>query len=146
SWHNAVQFCQTLNELPEEKNNKRLYRLPTEAEWEYACRGGSPTYQVFHYGNKLTHAEANFNTSEPYNSAERTKRLDRPVPVDDPNYKPNAFGLYHMYDNVSEWCDDWCDGQYYEVCARQRPCRDPLGPPGSKNDRRVVRGGSYSSQ
>jgi len=137
SWNDATAFIDSLNQRPEEKQKDRLYRLPTEAEWEYACRGGKPG-QLFHYGDKLTHAEANFETTFPFASIDKRLALGRPVAVDDPRYKPNAFGLYHMHGNVLEWCHDYFDGTYYSRSASQ----NPQGPP-TPTPSRVLRGGSW---
>jgi len=131
TWYSAVQFCQTLSDRPEEKQAKRRYRLPTEAEWEYACRGGSKTYSAFHTGNTLAGTQGNV-----YEAA-----YDRPVAVDDPNYPANGFGLYHMHGNVYEWCSDRFDANYYSTCLQQGIRRDPPGPT-TGNDR-VVRGGGW---
>ena len=77
-WEEAVEFCRLLSNLPEEKSAQRMYRLPTEAEWEYACRA-SGGRTLFHYGDKLTHAEANFMTEYPFASQESKASLGRPV-------------------------------------------------------------------
>jgi len=144
SWDDAVKFCETLSNLPEEKENKRAYRLPTEAEWEYACRGNSRTYRAFHFGDTLTHNEANFDTDQPYNSADKKAKLGRPVAVDDPKYRPNVFGLYHMHGNVYEWCSDRYSGAYYQTCIDSAIVKDPQGPSDETYDKRVQRGGSWS--
>src|SRR5262249_8893658 len=115
------------------KKAGRAYRLPTEAEWEYACRGGASSYQVFHYGNSLSSSHANFDGRYPYGSAEKEPDLGRTCKVG--SYKPNAFGLYDLHGNVWEWCSDWYDKDY----DGQR--RNPLGP--AKGTFRVVRGGSW---
>jgi len=138
SWEDAMTFIDTLNNLPEEQRRKRRYRLPTEAEWEYACRGGRSA-QLFHYGDKLTHVEANFDSAHPFNGTELRPDLGRPVPVDDPKYRPNGFGLYHMHGNVYEWCSDWFDKDYYKGTL---PSNDPPGPQ-TGQDRRVMRGGAW---
>jgi len=137
SWDMAVVFTQMLSNRPEEKQHRRVYRLPTEAEWEYACRGKSSA-QPFHYGNKLTHHEANFDTNYPFNSGEKANGVGRPVAVDHPKYRPNDFGLYHMHGNVWEWCSDYFAADYY----MHSPRRDPQGPT-TPNPLRVTRSGSW---
>lgn len=135
SWDEAVEFCKKLNAVDVKKPNGYEYRLPTEAEWEYSCRGGTSSHQVFHYGNRLSSTQANFNGNYPYGGAEKGPYLERTCEVG--SYKPNAFGLYDMHGNVSEWCQDWYSAKYYAT----GPGRDPAGP--SKGTSRVIRSGSY---
>jgi serine/threonine protein kinase/formylglycine-generating enzyme required for sulfatase activity len=138
SWDEAMEFCLRLSELPEEKAKGHSYRLPTEAEWEYCCRGGhlfkspSPT---FHFGNSLTSAQANFDGNNPYGGAAEEQSLHRPTKVG--SYPPNSLGLYDLHGNVSEWCADWYDSKYYGRSPRQ----NPQGP--EKEVFRVTRGGSW---
>src|SRR6202041_263004 len=106
-----------------EKRAHRTYRLPTEAEWEYACRGGSETYSAYHVGPTLSAEQANFHF-----------KMRRTTPVD--KYPPNAFGLRDMHGNVFQWCQDWY-GFYDKV--RQ----DPQGPPNGTEH--VMRGGSSAT-
>lgn len=68
SWEEAKEFCE---KLTKKENKERLYRLPTEAEWEYCCRGGASSYHVFYYGNSLSSNQANFNGKYPYGKAVR---------------------------------------------------------------------------
>jgi formylglycine-generating enzyme required for sulfatase activity len=72
SWEEAVEFCKKLTALAGERG--REYRLPTEAEWEYACRGGDPSYHVFYSGNSLLGKQANFDGTTPYGGANKTPR------------------------------------------------------------------------
>ncbi|MCL2926006.1 MAG: formylglycine-generating enzyme family protein, partial [Trichodesmium sp. MAG_R04] len=99
NWYQAVEFCQRLSKLTE-----RNYRLPSEAEWEYACRAGTTT--PFYFGETITGELANYDTSYTYaDEAEREYR-EQTTPVG--QFPPNAFGLYDMHGNVREWCvDDW---------------------------------------
>ncbi len=78
-WNNAIAFCKKLSELPEEKKAGRVYRLPTEAEWEYACRAGTKT--VFHYGDSLSSKQANFDGRFPYGQVEEGPHLGRTTKV-----------------------------------------------------------------
>jgi formylglycine-generating enzyme required for sulfatase activity len=120
------------------------YRLPAEAEWEYACRAGTTT--PFSFGAVLNGREANCEgRNPPYGTQEKGPSLRRPAVVG--CYSPNAFGLYDMHGNVEEWCADWYDARYY----RASPIDDPAGPesPESKGawwvpfPSRVVRGGCW---
>ncbi len=103
SWDDAVAFCQKLSEMPEEKAVGRVYRLPTEAQWEYACRAGTTT--AFHFGNSLSSEQANFNGGAPYGDAAKGIFLGRTTAVG--SYPANAFGLFDMHGNVNQWCADW---------------------------------------
>jgi uncharacterized protein (TIGR02996 family) len=125
SWNAAITVCQLLSNRPEEKTAGRSYYLPTEAEWEYACRGGAVSYSRFHYGAFLHPTQAN----------SRGSNLRRPCPVG--SYPANGFGLFDMHGNVEEWCLDWYDRDYYKRSSK----RDLQGP--DKGDGRVMRGGSW---
>jgi formylglycine-generating enzyme required for sulfatase activity len=126
SWEDAVEFCKKLSELPEEKKAGRVYRLPTEAEWEYACRAGSKTAYSFGADLKSLGDYAWFDK----NSNNQTH------PVGEK--KANAWGLYDMHGNVWEWCSNWYDDEYPKGADS-----DPSGP--TKGSRRVCRGGSWLS-
>lgn len=145
-WIYATAFCELLSNRVEEKKAGRKYRLPTEAEWEYACRAGSST--AFHYGDSLSSEQANFNGNYPAGDAKKGKYVRQTAKVG--SYEPNAFGLYDMHGNVAEWCADWYDPEYY----LDSPDEDPLGPPlgvlktkftnnGNQNFFVVVRGGCW---
>ncbi len=134
TWFEAVRFCHRLSSLPGEREAGRVYRLPTEAEWEYACRAESRL--PFSTGARLTAAMANFDGTRPYGlPRSRGKNLKRTSPVG--SYPPNAWGLYDMHGNVWEWCHDWFDREYYAGS----PSVDPEGP--EDGTERVLRGGSY---
>ena len=123
------EFCR---KLP----TKEEYRLPREAEWEYACRGGSQEYTAFHYGDALSSTQANFDGNYPFGGAAKGSFLERTERVG--SYKPNGYGLYDMHGNVWEWCEDWYAKDTYQAGKRL----DPVGP--SEGSSRVVRGGSWS--
>jgi formylglycine-generating enzyme required for sulfatase activity len=140
SWEDAMEFCRKLTEKDRAAGKigpGQKYRLPTEAEWEYACRAGSAT--AFHFGNWISSVQANFNSKFPYGTAARGDHLERTCEVGSNKYKPNAFGLYDMHGNVWEWCLDWYDKDYYA----NSPPRDPSGP--SEGSFRVLRGGGWGS-
>ena len=103
------------------------YRLPTEAEWEYACRAGSSGDYAFGGNSRQLSDYAWFKD----NSSESTHHIGLK--------KPNAWGLYDMYGNVGEWCQDIYDGKFYERPAEPNPCSITGGPD------RTLRGGSWSS-
>ena len=116
SWEDCQEFIKKLNE-----KTKGGYRLPTESEWEYACRAGTTT--AYSFGDKITPKDANYYDS----------KIGKPVAVG--SYKPNAFGLYDMHGNVWEWCEDLY-GAYSAAAVI-----DPKGP--AKGEGRVLRGWSY---
>jgi len=134
-WERARDFCEKLSELPNEKAARRVYRLPTEAEWEYACRAGNAS--AFAFGDSLSSTQANFNGAFPSEGAEKGPYLGRPTVVG--SYEPNRFGLYDMHGNVSEWCADNYHADYYS----NSPADDPLDEAGSSD--KVVRGGNWGS-
>jgi formylglycine-generating enzyme required for sulfatase activity len=95
SWNDAVEFCKRLS-----KKTGKIYRLPSQAEWEYACRAGTKT--PFYFGETITPDLVNYNGNNPYASA--AKGLYRKQTTDVGSFSPNAFGLYDMHGNVWEWC------------------------------------------
>lgn len=134
TWFQAEEFCQRLSNLPEEKTAGRRYRLPTEAEWEYACRAGTTT--TFHFGDSLTGRNANFASDFPY--GKQVHAMPGPGHTTAVGtYPPNHFDLLDMHGNLWEWCADWLNSRYYQ----ESPKRDPLGPENGKF--RVLRGGSW---
>ena len=98
SWYDAQKFCSRLSHL-----EGKSYRLPTEAEWEYACRAGTTT--AFNFGDLCDGRAANCNGESPYGTEVKGPYLRRTMPVG--LYQPNAFGLYDMHGNVWQWCQDW---------------------------------------
>jgi formylglycine-generating enzyme required for sulfatase activity len=137
NWFEAVEFCERLSQ-----HSGRRYRLPTEAEWEYACRAGTTT--PFHYGETITTDLANYDsTDDPegrwYGSLDRGSKgiyRQKTTPVN--NFPPNAFGLYDMHGNVWEWClDHWHDNY------QGAPTDSSAWLSDDKNARRVLRGGSW---
>jgi len=139
SWNDAVAFCKWLSD-----NEKTTYRLPTEAEWEYACRAGTTTRYSFGDDPKGLAAVGNIadGTAEKYPGsgpiAARGGYVYYTAPVG--RFQPNAFGLCDMHGNVWEWCSDWYDADYY----RQSRVDDPAGAEGAAV--RVIRGGSRGPQ
>ncbi|MBM3997683.1 MAG: formylglycine-generating enzyme family protein [Planctomycetes bacterium] len=113
SWNDVQEFLKKLNE--KERGRGYVYRLPTEAEWEYACRGGATSEKQCSYhfyfakpANDLSSKEANFRGNFPFGKAEKGPDLLRPAKVG--SYAPNKIGLYDMHGNVWEWCEDlWAD-------------------------------------
>ncbi|MGK7929454.1 MAG: SUMF1/EgtB/PvdO family nonheme iron enzyme [Spirulina sp.] len=109
NWYEAVEFCQRLSKL-----TRRDYRLPSEAEWEYACRGVTEplnreigeSYPPFYFGETITGKLANYDASRTYADEPKGEESKKTTPVG--QFPPNAFGLYDMNGNVWEWCaDDW---------------------------------------
>ncbi|MFA5258000.1 MAG: SUMF1/EgtB/PvdO family nonheme iron enzyme, partial [Opitutales bacterium] len=120
SWDDAMEFCRKLTE--KERAAERIplgyeYSLPTEAQWEYACRAGTKT--PFHYGSSLDSGMANFDGDKPYGNGAKGEARGKTSTVG--LFKPNAWGLYDMHGNVWEWCIDWF-GDYPPGSAT-----DPVG-------------------
>jgi formylglycine-generating enzyme required for sulfatase activity len=136
TWNDAVEFCQKLSALPSEKRAGQAYRLPTEAEWEYACRGRATSYRLYSFGNSLSARQANMDgMNGPAGTRHIKDYLWRTTRVG--SYSPNASGLYDMHGNVCEWCSDWYGKDYY----MHSPRKDPQGP--ASGEYRVMRGGSW---
>ena len=125
SWEMAMEFCQKLS-----KATGKTYRLPTEAEWEYAARAGS-TGRYCGYDEELLGRYAWYGE----NSGNQTHPVGK--------LKPNEFGLFDMHGNVWEWCADWYSDSYYAECKRQGLVIDPQGP--ATGSYRVFRGGGWYS-
>jgi len=135
TWFAAIEFCQRLSNMPDEKTAGRVYRLPTEAEWEYACRAETTT--IFNVGDSLSSEQANFNGEHPFGDAESGPFLNRTHTIG--SYQPNRFGLYDMHGNLHEWCMDRFERDYYH----NSPTDDPQGP--ETGTSRVIRGGDWYS-
>jgi formylglycine-generating enzyme required for sulfatase activity len=159
SWYDAVEYCNmrsqkegltpayiinknlrdpnnecrddTVKWIVKWRKNADGYRLPTEAEWEYACRAGTTT--PFNTGNNITTSQANYNGS-PYNNNAEGEYRQKTTPVG--SFAPNAWGLYDMHGNVCEWCWDWY-GRYAGGLQT-----DPVGA--DRGDGRAVRGGGWN--
>lgn len=113
-------------------------RLPTEAEWEYAARGGLPAGNRFPWGDELEPGGRHMmNVWQGVFPTHNTEADGHYGVAPAKSYKPNAHGLYQMTGNIWEWCWDWFDADYYRVAPRENPAGPPAG------DRRVMRGGSY---
>ena len=141
NWHMAWLFCIWLS-----GGGDRKYRLPTEAEWEYACRAGQDGERdFFHVGDSLTSHQANFDGRFPYpDGGEQGPRRNRTTAAE--TFEANAWGLFDMHGNVWEWCADWFAEDYYKTLqtaseASGQPAADPPGP--ALGSSRVLRGGSF---
>ena len=125
TWDKAVEFCKRLSEQESE-----TYRLPTEAEWEYACRAGTNSTYSFGDDEKLL-AEYAWHDANAYKSEEQYAHVVG-------QKKPNPWAVYDMHGNASEWCSDW----YGSYDRKQKKAVDPLGP--EKGRTRIWRGGSFA--
>jgi len=131
-WHDAVEFCARLSE-----KTGRNYCLPSEAEWEYACRAGTTT--PFHNGSTITPELANYNGNYTYGSGQKGK--DRQETTDVGSFQvANTFGLYDMHGNVDEWCADTWHENYQGA-----PSDRSVWESGGNNTFRVLRGGSWDN-
>lgn len=140
TWYDAVEFCKWLG-----KKEGKTFRLPTEAEWEYACRAG--TQSRYNVGDDPAALTKNANVLNDVGRSEfpHVHELDIPkngkhkftAPV--AGFAPNPFGLYDMHGNVWEWCADWYGEDYYA----HSPVEDPQGP--KEGTKRVRRGGAWNS-
>jgi formylglycine-generating enzyme required for sulfatase activity len=128
SWNDAVKFCEELS-----KKTGRAYRLPSEAEWEYAARAGTDT--PFHFGETITTDLANYNGNFTYASAPKGEY--RKETTDVGIFPPNSFGLYDMCGNVWEWCLDKYHNNYNGAPTNGSAWLD------GGEDTRLLRGGSW---
>jgi serine/threonine protein kinase/formylglycine-generating enzyme required for sulfatase activity len=131
SWEEAVRFCEILS-----RKVGRKVELPSEAQWEYACRAGTET--AYHFGDTLNGTEANCNGTVPYMTDIKGNRLERPCEVG--SFAANAWGLQDMHGNLFEWCRD-SHGPYAGLESTD-PARDS---PARERTSRILRGGCWSS-
>jgi len=130
SWEHAVEFCARLS-----KFTGKTYRLPSEAEWEYACRAGTTT--PFYFGSTISTDIANYNGNI---YGDGIQGVDRDQTTNVGSFSPNKFGLYDMHGNVYEWCQDSWHGDYEGA-----PSNSKAWEGGSGDTRKVIRGGSWDS-
>lgn len=139
TWNDAEAFCKWLS-----AKEGKSFRLPTEAEWEYACRAGTST--AYYSGDAVGSLEGMANLAD-FSFQRQLPGVPNPLPWNDGypftgpvgQFKPNRFGLHDMHGNVWQWCSDWYDPHYYETSPRQ----DPQGPIAGVD--RVNRGGSFGN-
>ncbi|MGB3208531.1 MAG: formylglycine-generating enzyme family protein [Crinalium sp.] len=130
SWNDAIEFCARLA-----KKTGKKYRLPSEAEWEYACRAGTTT--PFHFGETISPEIANYNGNSTYGSGKKGKYRQETTIVGSLQVA-NAFGLYDMHGNVWEWCADFWHENYYDA-----PTDGSVWEFGEDDSYRMLRGGSW---
>ena len=154
TWYDAVAFCNALSEREgrrsayemsvKRRDDKHIkdaevtlvldtdgFRLPTEAEWEYACRAGTTT--SFSFGENITSTQVNYDGNYSYAGGQKSKYREKTIAAG--SLPPNSWGLYEMHGNVCEWCNDWYEKYPFETAI------DPTGP--STGSSRVIRGGSW---
>jgi formylglycine-generating enzyme required for sulfatase activity len=125
TWTDAAEFCRRLNEAPQEKSAGAVYRLPTESEWEYACRAGTTT--CYSFGDDFAG-----HVRDVWWQGSQTQFVGQ--------LRPNAWGLLDMHGNVWEWCQDCYDERYYQQLVGNI-ANDPQGP--SSGSFRLFRGGGW---
>nr|WP_088243201.1 formylglycine-generating enzyme family protein [Calothrix rhizosoleniae] len=133
SWYDAVEFCDRLSQY-----TGKQYRLPSEAEWEYACRAGTTT--PFHFGETIISELANYKAEYTYGDGSKGIYRGETTPVGSFEVA-NAFGLYDMHGNVWEWCVDHWHGNYENAPTNGSAWVEPENK--DKNRSRVLRGGSW---
>jgi formylglycine-generating enzyme required for sulfatase activity len=126
TWHAAMEYCRWLS-----TKTGHVYRLPTEAEWEYACRAGSTT--AFHFGDDPAGLEEHAWYIE--------NSMDKPQEVG--KKQPNRWGLYDMHGNVAEWCLDLYDAKYFAKLPASEPAVAPVVIPDARKYKHAVRGGGW---
>jgi eukaryotic-like serine/threonine-protein kinase len=131
SWLEAIEFCARLS-----KDSGRTYRLPTEAEWEYACRAGTST--PFHFGETISTSLANYYGDYTYGTGRKGEF--RRGTVDVAMFKANSFGLHQMHGNVWEWCADYWHPNYQGA-----PSDSSAWLADGNNTQRILRGGSWGN-
>ena len=131
SWEDAQEFCARLSQ-----KTGRAYRLPSEAEWEYACRAGTAT--PFAFGETITHEVVNYDSQRPYAKAKTLSSRGETIPVGSLGVA-NAFGVFDMHGNVWEWCEDAWHSNYVDA-----PMDGSAWLSGGDSSYRVLRGGSWS--
>jgi len=129
SWNDAIAFCQRLSQ-----QTGKSYRLPSEAEWEYACRAGTKT--PFHFGDTITTDLANYDGNSTYGLAAKGTHRKQTTPVG--SFSANAFGLFDLHGNVWEWCLDHWHGNY-----KGAPVDGSAWLTAGQNAERLLRGGSW---
>lgn len=130
NWDQAVEFCKKLSQ-----KTKHTYRLPSEAEWEYACRARTNT--PFYFGETITTDLVNYNGNYPYRSAPKGEYRQQTIDVG--KFPPNSFGLYDMHGNTWEWCLDVYHSNYQNA-----PKDGSTWLTGKDNNRKLLRGGGWN--
>jgi len=131
SWNNAQEFCQKLND-----KTKKKYRLPSEAEWEYACRAGTTT--SFYFGETISTDQANYDGNDTFGKGKKGEYREKTTPVG--SFPANKFGLYDLHGNVREWCEDgWHEN--YENAPKDG---NSWNENNSQTNLRILRGGSWN--
>jgi formylglycine-generating enzyme required for sulfatase activity len=123
NWDEAMDFCRIVSMLPAVRDKGWVVDLPTEAEWEYACRAGTET--AFHFGNSISSRQANFSGNKPYGDAGKGPFLERTSKVG--SYEANAWGLYDMHGNVLQWCKDKYEKNYQNAAKKDSSDRVARG-------------------
>ncbi|WP_293056691.1 bifunctional serine/threonine-protein kinase/formylglycine-generating enzyme family protein [Okeania sp. SIO2B3] len=131
TWYNATEFCQRLSE-----KTGKIYKLPSESQWEYSCRAGTTT--PFYFGETITSELANYNGNYIYGKAPKSNYLQETTNVG--IFPPNAFGLYDMHGNVWEWCLDIWHDNYNDA-----PNDGSVWERGENSNQRIIRGGSWNN-